>query len=75
MHMFYLPMRSSNILLNVNAGADECSEGTYATSVPLIHVMDVTNDVILSFGQNRRVLHPDHGYVLTFDSEPLLLTD
>ncbi|KAJ3533482.1 hypothetical protein NM688_g7276 [Phlebia brevispora] len=45
-------------------GADECSEGTYATSIPLMHAMDVNNDVILAFGQNKRVLHPDHGYPL-----------
>ena len=46
-----------------STGADECSEGTYATSIPLIHAMDPTNDVMLVFGQNGRVLHPDHGYV------------
>lgn len=48
-----------------DAGADECSEGIYATSIPLIHAMDINNDVILAFGQNKRVLHPDHGYVRT----------
>ncbi|PCH32962.1 hypothetical protein WOLCODRAFT_147072 [Wolfiporia cocos MD-104 SS10] len=45
-------------------GADQCSEGTYATSIPLAHAMDPTNDVMLVFGQNGRVLHPDHGYPL-----------
>ena len=45
------------------AGADECSEGTYATSIPLMHAMDMNHDVMLVFGQNGRVLHPDHGYV------------
>lgn len=28
--------------------------------------MDVTNDVILVFGMNGRVLHPDHGYVSVY---------
>ncbi|KAI0340404.1 hypothetical protein BDW22DRAFT_1334308 [Trametopsis cervina] len=45
-------------------GADNCSEGYYATSIPLIHAMDQTNDVMLAFGMNGRVLHPDHGYPL-----------
>ena len=44
-------------------GADECTEGRYATSIPLMHAMDPCNDVLLAFGQNGRVLHPDHGYV------------
>ena len=44
-------------------GADEPASGRYATSIPLSHVMDPTNDVILAFGMNGRVLHPDHGYV------------
>ncbi|KAI0831873.1 hypothetical protein BC628DRAFT_1310601 [Trametes gibbosa] len=45
-------------------GADEPSSGRYATSIPLIHAMDPTNDVMLAFGMNGRVLHPDHGYPL-----------
>ncbi|KAL7280444.1 hypothetical protein ACG7TL_005374 [Trametes sanguinea] len=45
-------------------GADEPSMGRYATSIPLAHAMDPTNDVILAFGMNGRVLHPDHGYPL-----------
>lgn len=45
------------------SGADDCSEGQYATSIPLMHAMDINNDVMLAFGQNGRVLHPDHGYV------------
>ena len=44
-------------------GADEPSEGPYATSIPLMHAMNPANDVVLVFGQNGRVLHPDHGYV------------
>ena len=44
-------------------GADEPSEGPYATSIPLMHAMNRANDVMLVFGQNGRVLHPDHGYV------------
>ncbi|EMD41232.1 hypothetical protein CERSUDRAFT_61336 [Gelatoporia subvermispora B] len=45
-------------------GADEPSEGPYATSIPLAYAMDPANDVMLVFGQNGRVLHPDHGYPL-----------
>ncbi|KAI0630736.1 hypothetical protein C8Q77DRAFT_1062963 [Trametes polyzona] len=45
-------------------GADEPSSGRYATSIPLTHAMDPTNDVMLAFGMNGRVLHPDHGYPL-----------
>ena len=44
-------------------GADSPSEGAYATSIPLMHAMNAQNDVMLVFGQNGRVLHPDHGYV------------
>ena len=46
-------------------GADVPSEGPYATSMPLMHAMNPSNDVMLVFGQNGRVLHPDHGYVCT----------
>ena len=28
-----------------------------------MHATDPNNDVLLAFGQNGRVLHPDHGYV------------
>ncbi|KAI0358306.1 hypothetical protein OH77DRAFT_1581746 [Trametes cingulata] len=45
-------------------GADRPSSGPYATSIPLSHAMDPTNDVMLAFGMNGRVLHPDHGYPL-----------
>lgn len=45
------------------AGADEPSEGPYETSIPLMHAMNPANDVMLVFGMNGRVLHPDHGYV------------
>ncbi|KAI0746770.1 hypothetical protein C8Q80DRAFT_1105703 [Daedaleopsis nitida] len=45
-------------------GADEPSEGPYATSIPLMYAMSMSNDVMLVFGQNGRVLHPDHGYPL-----------
>lgn len=44
-------------------GADAPMDGPYATSIPLMHAMDPTNDVMLAFGMNGRVLHPDHGYV------------
>ncbi|KAI0073788.1 hypothetical protein K474DRAFT_1602723 [Panus rudis PR-1116 ss-1] len=45
-------------------GADELPEGKYATSIPLVHAMNPMNDVMLAFGMNGRVLHPDHGYPL-----------
>ncbi|KAI0761830.1 hypothetical protein BD413DRAFT_485296 [Trametes elegans] len=45
-------------------GADEPSSGRYATSIPLPHAMNPRNDVMLAFGMNGRVLHPDHGYPL-----------
>lgn len=43
-------------------GADLPSEGPYATSIPLKHVMDPYNDVLLAYAGNGRVLTPDHGY-------------
>ncbi|OJT14472.1 Nitrate reductase [NADH] 1 [Trametes pubescens] len=46
------------------AGADEPSEGPYETSIPLMHAMNPANDVMLVFGMNGRILHPDHGYPL-----------
>ncbi|CDO76150.1 hypothetical protein BN946_scf185027.g13 [Trametes cinnabarina] len=45
-------------------GADVLPKGVYATSIPLMHILDPTNDVMLAFGMNQRVLHPDHGYPL-----------
>jgi nitrate reductase (NAD(P)H) len=43
-------------------GADELSEGKYATSIPLAYVMDPENDVILAYEMNNVQLPPDHGY-------------
>ncbi|KAL4939113.1 hypothetical protein BDV06DRAFT_231271 [Aspergillus oleicola] len=43
-------------------GADEPSEGKYATSIPFSHVMDPANDVILAYEMNDLPLPPDHGY-------------
>ncbi|KAJ4991807.1 nitrate reductase [Stagonosporopsis vannaccii] len=43
-------------------GADEPSEGKYATSIPLDYAMDSTNDVILAYEMNDTPLPPDHGY-------------
>lgn len=43
-------------------GADELSEGKYATSIPLAYVMDPENDVILAYEMNDVRLPPDHGY-------------
>ncbi|KAL2193938.1 hypothetical protein P885DRAFT_44141 [Corynascus similis CBS 632.67] len=44
------------------AGADNLSEGTYETSIPLDYAMDPTNDVILAMQMNDLALPPDHGY-------------
>lgn len=43
-------------------GADELSEGRYATSIPLAYAMDYENDVILAYEMNNARLPPDHGY-------------
>lgn len=43
-------------------GADELSEGKYATCIPLAYVMDPENDVILAYEMNNVRLPPDHGY-------------
>lgn len=43
-------------------GADEPSEGKYATSIPFDYAMDPTNDVILAYEMNNMPLPPDHGY-------------
>lgn len=45
-------------------GADEPSEGKYATSIPLAHAMNPNNDVLLAYAINGCVLAPDHGYPL-----------
>ncbi len=46
-------------------GVEMLQEGKYATSIPLEYALDHKNDVMLAFGMNGRVLHPDHGYVRT----------
>lgn len=43
-------------------GADNPSEGKYATCLPFDYVMDATNDVILAYEMNNVSLPPDHGY-------------
>lgn len=43
-------------------GADEPSEGKYATCIPLEYAMDPTNDVIVAYEMNDLPLPPDHGY-------------
>ena len=45
-------------------GADELSEGKYATCVPLQYVMDPNNDVMLAYMMNDHPIPPDHGYPL-----------
>ncbi|KAH7118490.1 Oxidoreductase, molybdopterin-binding domain-containing protein, partial [Dactylonectria macrodidyma] len=43
-------------------GADNLSEGKYATSIPLEFAMDPANDVLLAYEMNDHLLPPDHGY-------------
>ncbi|KAL3292791.1 nitrate reductase [Colletotrichum asianum] len=43
-------------------GADELSEGKYATSIPFDYAMDPMNDVLLAYEMNDVPLPPDHGY-------------
>jgi nitrate reductase (NAD(P)H) len=43
-------------------GADELSEGKYATSISLAYAMDPDNDVILAYEMNNVPVPPDHGY-------------
>ncbi|KAJ4118739.1 hypothetical protein NW768_010800 [Fusarium equiseti] len=43
-------------------GADELSEGKYATCIPFEYAMSPTNDVILAYEMNDVPLPPDHGY-------------
>ncbi|OAQ97561.1 hypothetical protein LLEC1_06394, partial [Akanthomyces lecanii] len=43
-------------------GADELSDGAYATCLPYAYVMDAHNDVLLALKMNDLPLPPDHGY-------------
>ena len=43
-------------------GADEPSEGKYATSLPLDYALDRANDVMLAYEMNNTKLPADHGY-------------
>ncbi|KEF55898.1 uncharacterized protein A1O9_07478 [Exophiala aquamarina CBS 119918] len=43
-------------------GADELSEGKYATSIPLDYALDRGNDVLLAYEMNNTKLPADHGY-------------
>lgn len=45
-------------------GADDLSEGKYATSVPLQYAMDSNNDAMLAYEMNDHPIPPDHGYPL-----------
>ncbi|KAL4917811.1 hypothetical protein BDW62DRAFT_217822 [Aspergillus aurantiobrunneus] len=45
-------------------GADDLSEGKYATCIPLEYAMDATNDVLLAYEMNDHPIPPDHGYPL-----------
>lgn len=39
-------------------------DGSYGTSMPLWKALDISQDVILAYKQNGRLLTPDHGYPL-----------
>ncbi|KAF5018063.1 hypothetical protein F66182_9962 [Fusarium sp. NRRL 66182] len=43
-------------------GADDLSNGKYATCIPFEHAMSPNNDVILAYEMNNVPLPPDHGY-------------
>ncbi|KAL1925730.1 uncharacterized protein VTP21DRAFT_613 [Calcarisporiella thermophila] len=43
-------------------GADKLPNGHYATSIPLSHVLNERNDVLLAYEMNSSPLSPDHGY-------------
>ena len=43
-------------------GADEPSEGKYATSIPLDYALDRGNDVLLAYEMNNTKLPADHGF-------------
>ena len=43
-------------------GADDLSEGKYATSIALDYAMDPSNDILLAYEMNNVPLPPDHGY-------------
>ena len=43
-------------------GADDPSEGKYATCIPLDYAMDPGNDVLLAYEMSNVRLPPDHGY-------------
>jgi nitrate reductase (NAD(P)H) len=43
-------------------GAEELSDGKYATCIPFEYAMDPQNDVILAYEMNDVPLPPDHGY-------------
>lgn len=45
-------------------GADELSDGKYATCIPFDYAMNRRNDVILAYEMNDVPLPPDHGYPL-----------
>ncbi|PLB49086.1 hypothetical protein P170DRAFT_383687 [Aspergillus steynii IBT 23096] len=43
-------------------GSETLPEGKYETSIPLDHIMDPNNDVLLAYGMNDNPLPADHGY-------------
>lgn len=60
-----LPKKVTNARLFVHfEGADQLTEGRYATSIPLEQAIDPCNDVMLAYEINDQPLAPDHGYPL-----------
>lgn len=58
-----MPDKSKRYYINFE-GADEPSEGKYATCIPFEYGMDPSNDVLLAYEMNDQVLPPDHGFPL-----------
>ena len=58
----FVASRTSEKLWANFEGADELSEGKYATSVPLDYIMEDSHDVMVAYQMNDCPLPPDHGY-------------
>lgn len=43
-------------------GAEQLTDGKYATSIPLEYAMDPANDVLIAYEMNNVKLPPDHGF-------------
>lgn len=58
-----LPSNKKRFWVNFE-GADELSDGKYATCLPFEYAMGQQNDVMLAYEMNDSPLPPDHGYPL-----------